>query len=99
MTKEARKRIYSEDNSKVAGDLIPPANESWLPFFEGRFIPPETNGVMAWFLYTFGYSSFISGDKKSLLLALKILKTINNHLAELLEYRISQPSSQMPEEI
>jgi hypothetical protein len=99
MTKEDSNLISGEDNSEVAGDSIPPNHESWLPFFEGRFIPPETNGVMAWFIYTFGYSSFISGDEKSLLLALKILKTINNHLAELLEYRIGQPSSQMPEEI
>jgi hypothetical protein len=99
MTKEGPNLIYSQDNSKVAGDFISPTYESWLPFFEGRFVPPETNGVMAWFLYTFGYSSFISGNKESLLLALKILKTINNNLAELLEYRISQPSSQMSEEI
>jgi hypothetical protein len=99
MTKESHNLIYSQDNSEVAGDFISTTHESWLPLFEGRFAPPETNGVMAWFLYTFGYSSFISGDKKSLLLALKILKTINNNLAELLEYRISQRSPQMPEEI
>ena len=94
MAKESQSLIYSEDNSRVAGDLISSTTESWLPLFEGRFIPPETNGVVAWFLYTFGYSSFISGDKKSLLLTLKILRTINNNLAELLEYRISHPLHQ-----
>ena len=91
MMKENPNLAYSEDNSKVVGDYISPTHESWLPLSEGRFVPPETNGVMAWFLYTFGYSSFISGQKESLLLALTILKTINNSLAELLEYRISQP--------
>jgi hypothetical protein len=99
MPKEDLNPIISKDHSKMAGDFISPTHESRLPLFEGRFVPPETNGVMAWFLYTFGYSSFISGDKKSLLLALKILKTINNNLADLLEYRISQSLPQMPEEI
>jgi hypothetical protein len=99
MTKEGPNLIYIEDNSKVAGDLIPPTYKSWLSLFESRFVPPETNGVMAWFLYTFGYSSFISGNKESLLMSLKILRIINNNLAELLEYRISQLSPQVPEEI
>jgi hypothetical protein len=97
MTKESPDPINSQDNSKVARDFLSPTPESWLPLFESRFVPPETNGVMAWFIYTFGYSSFISGNKESLFLALKILKTINNNLAELLEYRISRPLSQMSE--
>lgn len=99
MTKEGPNLIYSEDNSKVVGDSISSTHESWLPLFEGHFVPPETNGVMAWFIYTFGYSSFISGNQESSLLALKILKTINNNLANLLEYRISQALSQMQEKI
>jgi hypothetical protein len=99
MTKKDPNLIYSQDNPEVVGDFISPAHESWFSLFEGRFVPPETNGVMAWFLYTFGYSSFISGDKESLLLALTILKTLNNNLAELLEYRISQTLSQRQEKI
>jgi hypothetical protein len=72
-------------------------HESWISLFEGRLIPSGANGVMAWFLYTFGYSSFISGNQASLLLALKILKKLDNTLADLLEYRISQSLPQMQE--
>jgi hypothetical protein len=94
MAKKDPNLIYSQDNPEMVGDFISPTHESRFPLFEGRFVPPETNGVMAWFLYTFGYSSFISGNKESLLLALTILKTLNNNLAELLEDRISQALSQ-----
>jgi hypothetical protein len=80
-----------EESSNRSGDFISPSRESWLALFEGRLILLGNNGVLAWFLYTFGYSSFISGNKESSLLALKILKNLDGTLANLLEYRISQP--------
>jgi hypothetical protein len=80
-----------EESSNREGDFMSPILESWLALFEGRLVPLGNNGVLAWFLYTFGYSSFISGNKESSLLALKILKNLDGTLANLLEYRISQP--------
>jgi hypothetical protein len=97
MTKEGPNNTDREGILKGAGESIPPTHESWISFFEARLVPPGNNGVLAWFLYTFGYSSFLSNNKDSSLLALKILKIIDNTLADLLEYRIIQPLPQRQE--
>jgi hypothetical protein len=98
MTKESS-NPDKEDNSKGNVDSISEIDESWLVLFKARLVPLGNNGVIAWFLYSLGYSSFMSGNKESSLLALKILKIIDNPLADLLEHRISQPLPQMQKEI
>jgi hypothetical protein len=97
LTKEDYGLMDTEGNSKKAGEAIGPTHESRLSSLKGRSIPSGNNGVLAWFLYTFGYSSLISGNKESSLLALKILQNLDNTLADLLEHRISQPMAQRQE--
>ena len=51
---------------------------------------PHSDGIMAWVLYLLGYAFMVSQDQDSVTEILKILRPIDENLAELLSSKLDQ---------